>query len=111
MLVQAVVTAVFTPTRNSGVLVDTAPKRARTCVTCGKQADKVELMRVVRTSNGVQFDATGRVAGRGAYACSSECLLKAFETRKLQRALRCGIERSEMDQVIADMATLSAQTR
>ena len=91
--------------------MEATPKRTRTCVGCGKQSDKVELMRVVRTDEGVRFDATGRMPGRGAYACTRECLVKAYETRKLQRALRCGIERSDMDQVMADMATSSAQTR
>ena len=75
------------------------------------QSDKVELLRIVRVDGGVKFDSTGRVPGRGAYVCSDECLEKAFETRKLQRALRCGIERSDMDQVRADMATSSAKAR
>ncbi|MBQ9044022.1 MAG: YlxR family protein [Eggerthellaceae bacterium] len=86
-------------------------KRVRTCVGCGTQSDKVQLLRIVRTDEGVKFDATGRVPGRGAYVCSQECLSDAFSSRKLQRALRCSIERSNMDQVMADMATLSAQTR
>ncbi len=85
--------------------------RVRTCVGCGAQSDKVRLSRIVRTSEGVKFDATGRVPGRGAYVCSQECLSNAVSTRKLQRALRCSIERSEADQVMADMATSSAQTR
>ena len=75
------------------------------------QSDKVELLRIVRTDDGVRFDETGRVPGRGAYVCSAKCLEQAFAARKLQRALRCGIERSEVDQVMADMATSSAQTR
>ncbi len=75
------------------------------------QSDKVELLRIVRTDEGVRFDATGRVPGRGAYVCSAKCFEGAFAARKLQRALRCGIERSDADRVIADMATSSAQTR
>ncbi len=75
------------------------------------RSDKVELLRIVRTEAGVRFDATGRVPGRGAYVCSGKCLESAFASRKLQRALRCGIERSDMDRVIADMATPSAQMR
>lgn len=84
-------------------------KKVRTCVGCGTQSSKAELLRLVRTAEGVQFDASGRKPGRGAYVCSEECLDKAFSTRKLQRALKCGIERSEVDQVIADMN--SALTR
>lgn len=79
-------------------------KRARTCVGCGKQTDKVELIRIVRLGGGAQYDPSGRVAGRGAYVCSAECLEKAFSSRKLQRALRCGIERSDVDRVLAGMS-------
>lgn len=87
-------------------------KRVRTCVGCGARSDKVDLLRIVRTSGGeVRFDATGRVAGRGAYVCSAKCLESAFNARKLQRALRCGIEGSDMDRVMADMATLAATAR
>ena len=69
-------------------------------------------MRIVRMADGsVRFDATGRIAGRGAYVCSAKCLDDALAARKLQRALRCGINRSDADRVIADMATMSAQKR
>lgn len=89
-----------------------ASKRLRTCVGCGAQGDKVSLMRIVRMSDGaVEFDATGRKPGRGAYVCSAGCLEKAIAARKLQRALRCGMERSDFDRIIADMATSSANAR
>lgn len=87
-------------------------KRIRTCVGCGAQSDKVGLLRIVRAADGsVRFDATGRVPGRGAYVCSAKCLEGAFSARKLQRALRCGIERSDMDRIAADLATSSAAAR
>ncbi len=86
-------------------------KRVRTCVGCGKQSDKLELVRIVRTDDGVALDASGRMPGRGAYVCSKDCLVSAFASRKLQRALRCGIEGSEMDQVMTGMATLPERTR
>ena len=91
-------------------MTEVRKQRTRTCVGCGQQSDKVELLRLVRTEDGVLFDPTGRKPGRGAYVCSASCLVSAFSSRKLQRALRCGIERSEVDQVIADMST-SALTR
>ena len=84
-------------------MAEAKQKRARTCVGCGKQADKVELMRIVRTDEGAHYDPSGRTAGRGAYVCSPECLEKAFASRKLQRALRCGIERSDVDRVLSGM--------
>lgn len=39
----------------------------RTCVGCRTVLAKRELIRVVRTAEGVQVDRTGKLAGRGAY--------------------------------------------
>ncbi len=39
----------------------------RTCIGCRTVLAKRELVRLVRTPEGVQLDATGKVAGRGAY--------------------------------------------
>ena len=39
----------------------------RTCVGCRTVMPKRELIRLVRTSNGVQVDPIGKMAGRGAY--------------------------------------------
>ncbi len=39
----------------------------RTCVGCREVLAKRQLLRVVRTTDGVQVDPTGKLAGRGAY--------------------------------------------
>ena len=39
----------------------------RTCVGCRRVLDKRALIRLVRTSEGVTIDPTGKAAGRGAY--------------------------------------------
>lgn len=39
----------------------------RTCVGCREVLPKRKLVRIVRTTAGVQVDATGKLAGRGAY--------------------------------------------
>jgi predicted RNA-binding protein YlxR (DUF448 family) len=39
----------------------------RTCVGCRQVLPKRSLVRLVRSSQGVQVDATGKLAGRGAY--------------------------------------------
>jgi predicted RNA-binding protein YlxR (DUF448 family) len=63
----------------------------RMCVGCGEMKPKKELLRVVRTPDGViEFDASpsGKKSGRGAYLCPSrECLEKAVKGKKLERAL------------------------
>lgn len=39
----------------------------RTCVGCRTVLPKRQMIRIVRTIDGVRVDATGKLAGRGAY--------------------------------------------
>lgn len=82
--------------------------RVRTCVGCGKRSDKVALMRIMRTADGVAYDATGRGGGRGAYVCSGECLEQSLKSRKLQRALKCGIEKEVAEGIVGQIARAEA---
>lgn len=66
----------------------------RRCVGCGEHFPKSELIRVVRSPEGVfSLDLTGRAAGRGAYMCrASGCLQKAKKTKRLEAAFSSRIE-------------------
>ena len=59
------------------------------CVACREMRAKKDLMRIVRTSEGVLvLDRTGKLNGRGAYLCrDAACVQKALKTRALERAL------------------------
>ncbi|HZK18151.1 MAG TPA: YlxR family protein [Clostridia bacterium] len=63
------------------------------CVACRQMRPKKELMRIVRTPEGnVLIDKAGKLSGRGAYLCqNNECLEKAIDQNKLEKALRCSI--------------------
>lgn len=65
----------------------------RMCAACRENRLKSELIRIVRSPEGViALDNTGKMPGRGAYICSSlECLKKARKQRSLERALKCQI--------------------
>ncbi len=39
----------------------------RTCVGCREVLPKRQMLRIVRTEDGVRVDPTGKLAGRGAY--------------------------------------------
>ncbi len=80
-------------------------KRQRSCIVCGMQADKVDLMRIVRTPSGtVDFDASGRTPGRGAYVCSEKCFAIACKKKKLDRALKATVLSADYDRIAADVA-------
>lgn len=65
----------------------------RMCTGCMEMKPKKELIRIVKSKEGeVSVDLTGKKAGRGAYICKdSECLEKAFKTKRLSRNLDVSI--------------------
>lgn len=62
-------------------------KPARTCMACNEQKEKQELLRIVKSKEGViEVDLTGKKSGRGAYICKNlECLEKVIKTKRLER--------------------------
>ena len=68
-------------------------KPTRTCMGCNQPHEKNELLRIVRSKEGVvEVDLTGKKNGRGAYICKKEeCLDKVIKSKRLQRVLECEI--------------------
>ena len=60
----------------------------RTCIACRTEKPKKELIRIVKTKDGVfSVDRTGKVSGRGAYLCDDKnCALKIINKKLLSRA-------------------------
>lgn len=60
----------------------------RMCLGCQEMKPKKELLRIVKTAEGVlEFDPTSKKNGRGAYVCAHpECLSKALKYRRLEKA-------------------------
>lgn len=65
----------------------------RKCTGCGEMKPKKELIRIVRSSEGVvSLDLTGKASGRGAYICKNHnCLLLSQKAKRLERAFSCAI--------------------
>lgn len=62
-------------------------KPLRTCMACNEQKEKQELLRIVKSKDGViEPDLTGKKNGRGAYICKNEeCLEKIIKSKRLAR--------------------------
>jgi len=75
----------------------------RTCVACGTTTNKRELVRIVRTPEmRVLADATGKLAGRGAYIChQAECWMLAVKKGKLERSLRTKLSTDDVQGLLA----------
>ena len=69
-------------------------KPERTCIACNEQKEKKELLRIVKSKEGIiEVDETGKKNGRGAYICKSEeCLEKLIKSKKLQKVFEKDIE-------------------
>ena len=65
----------------------------RTCIVCRNETAKRELVRIVKTKDGViEVDLTGKKSGRGAYVCKdSECINKLCTEKTLNRAFKLNI--------------------
>ena len=62
-------------------------KPERTCMACNEQKEKQELLRIVKSKDGIiEVDLTGKKNGRGAYICrKEECLEKIIKSKRLER--------------------------
>ena len=71
-------------------------KPARTCMACNEQKEKQELLRIVKSKEGViEVDLTGKKNGRGAYICKNEeCLNKVIKSKRLERIFEKEIDSS-----------------
>ena len=78
----------------------------RTCVGCRQVLSKRQLTRVVRTSEGVVIDPSGKLPGRGAYLHDQKsCWVKALKG-SLAHALRTTIQEQDLAALRTFMETL-----
>jgi predicted RNA-binding protein YlxR (DUF448 family) len=86
-------------------------KPVRTCLGCGQEADKRELVRVVRSPEGdVSLDETGKANGRGAYVHPRlECFEAAARKRRFDHALRVNLKEEDVERIRRDLERLLAQ--
>ncbi len=78
----------------------------RTCIGCGTEKPKKELVRVVRDPEGnLSVDLTGKKNGRGAYIChDAECLKKARKGRRLEKSFSMQIPDEVYDELMRGIA-------
>ncbi len=82
----------------------------RTCVACRKVAGKRNLIRIVRTAQGVEIDTTGKKAGRGAYLHPNQQCWQAMLTgNRVAQALRTTVSPDNRRTLQVFMASLPVQ--
>ena len=83
----------------------------RMCVGCREMKEKRELIRVVRSPEGVlSLDPTGKKSGRGAYVCRrGECLRRAIKQRQLERQLQVPLTEEVSAALSAELEKINAE--
>jgi predicted RNA-binding protein YlxR (DUF448 family) len=69
-------------------------------VACREILPKRSLIRIVRTSNGVQIDPTGKLAGRGAYLHDQRSCWEKGLKGALAHALRVDLTPGEREELM-----------
>ncbi len=77
----------------------------RQCMGCRERKEKRQLIRVVRSPEGVvSLDFGGKKNGRGAYLCPDpDCLRKAIRSKALDRSLDTAIPQEVYDRLEKEM--------
>ena len=83
----------------------------RQCVGCREHRPNRELVRVVRSPEGVvSLDFSGKANGRGAYLCrKAECLRKAVKARALERAFSAQIPEDVLARIERELESGDAE--
>lgn len=73
----------------------------RTCLGCGRETEKRELVRFVRLPDGeVHVDPTGKLNGRGGYVCkSTSCFEAAVRKRRFASALNANLREEDVERL------------
>lgn len=81
----------------------------RQCVGCREMKPKKELIRVVKSPEGVlSLDFRGKAPGRGAYLCPDPaCLKRAVKSKALERGFEIPIPQEIYDDLLAKMEECS----
>lgn len=67
----------------------------RMCIVTREMLPKSQLIRLVKTNNGIEIDNGKKIAGRGVYISNSKEVWDLAKKRKvLNRAFKCNIDNS-----------------
>lgn len=82
----------------------------RICIACRQGAGKRDLIRLVRTDEGVQVDPSGKLAGRGAYLHPYQrCWENVLKGNRLESALRTNLTAENRAALLDFMTTLPVE--
>ena len=82
----------------------------RTCIGCRETLPKRSLIRVVRSSDGVRIDPSGKLPGRGAYLHDRRSCWERGLQGSLSKALKTELTDEDRAQLTAFLDSLPEET-
>jgi predicted RNA-binding protein YlxR (DUF448 family) len=95
-------------TKRTGKKVKHIPQR--TCVGCRQVLPKKTLIRVIRTSEGLKVDLSGKAAGRGAYLHAVRSCWERGMKGALANALKTQFTDQDRETLLTFLAGLPEET-
>ena len=77
----------------------------RMCVACRESQDKKSLVRIVRTTEGIFIDESGKLSGRGAYLHADSSCWESGIKKSLEKSLNVDFsdeDRDRLNEYLAD---------
>jgi predicted RNA-binding protein YlxR (DUF448 family) len=81
----------------------------RTCVGCREVLAKRTLIRLVRTSDGLKIDPTGKLSGRGAYLHDRRSCWERGIKGALSHALKCELSGEDRELLMNFMTNFAIE--
>jgi predicted RNA-binding protein YlxR (DUF448 family) len=78
----------------------------RTCVGCRQVLSKRDLMRIIRTPEGIRYDPTGKADGRGAYLHDKRACWELALKGSLAKTLRTVMNEEDQNHLLQIMDSL-----
>ena len=76
------------------------PKNTRRCCVCRQHADKSELVRLVKTEEGIVIDKAGKIQGRGVYVHRHQsCIDACIKKQSLNAAFKGSVNKEVYDEL------------
>ena len=76
------------------------PKNTRRCCVCREHADKSDLLRLVKTQQGVILDESGKMQGRGVYIHrKSDCINACIKKQSLNAVFKHSVKQEVYDEL------------
>lgn len=74
----------------------------RMCIVCKQMFDKKDLVRILKSEDGISIDLTGKKNGRGAYVCKNGCISNCEKTHALDRTFKMVVEKETYQQLVKE---------